>query len=162
VSWPSLLNFEFSLKNNDKANLYGINPAFALPCKGGEFYLIWRGRGYAACGAPRRKPSQSSASGFNLLPPLYLNLLCYAQTQPMRSAFHSALGLLPAETRPVAKRLFAARAGYMLVVSSFGWPLVVCGTLKVVCDFTLLKMFQSVKPPEEYVPSANNVKRENP
>jgi hypothetical protein len=43
----------------------------------------------------------------------------------------------------------------MLAVSSFGWPLVVCGACKIVYDLTLLTMFRSVKPPEE------NVKREN-
>jgi hypothetical protein len=41
--------------------------------------------------------------------------------------------------------LSPALAGYMLMVSAFGWPLVVCGGLKIVCDLTLLAMFRSVK-----------------
>ena len=60
--------------------------------------------------------------------------------------------------RSLASALSPALAGYMLTVSSFGWPLVVCGALKVVYDLTLLQMFRSVKPPEENVPS---VSREN-
>lgn len=51
--------------------------------------------------------------------------------------------------RSLAAALSPALAGYMLTVSSFGWPLVVCGALKVVYDLTLLRMFRSVKPPEE-------------
>lgn len=51
--------------------------------------------------------------------------------------------------RSLAAALSPALAGYMLTVSSFGWPLVVCGVLKIVYDLTLLRMFQSVKPPEE-------------
>lgn len=51
--------------------------------------------------------------------------------------------------RSLASALSPALAGYMLTVSSFGWPLVVCGVLKVVYDLTLLAMFRSVKPPEE-------------
>jgi MFS family permease len=60
--------------------------------------------------------------------------------------------------RSVASALSPALAGYMLAVSSFGWPLVVCGALKVIYDLTLLKMFQSVKPPEENVTSATREK----
>jgi MFS family permease len=60
--------------------------------------------------------------------------------------------------RSLAAALSPALAGYMLTVSSFGWPLVVCGTLKIVYDLTLLKMFQSVKPPEEII---TGKKREN-
>jgi MFS family permease len=60
--------------------------------------------------------------------------------------------------RSLASALSPALAGYMLAVSSFGWPLVVCGGLKIAYDLTLLKMFQSVKPLEENVPS---VTREN-
>jgi MFS family permease len=51
--------------------------------------------------------------------------------------------------RSLASALSPALAGYMLTISSFGWPLVVCGMLKVVYDLTLLAMFRSVKPPEE-------------
>jgi len=51
--------------------------------------------------------------------------------------------------RSLASALSPALAGYMLAVSSFGWPLVVCGALKVVYDLTLLHMFHGIKPPEE-------------
>jgi len=40
-------------------------------------------------------------------------------------------------------------AGYLLGVSSFGWPLVIAGGLKIVYDLLLLRMFRSVRPPEE-------------
>ena len=68
--------------------------------------------------------------------------------------------------RSLASALSPALAGYMLTVSSFGWPLVVCGALKVVYDLTLLHMFQGIKPPEENVTSAGHItsqvnKREN-
>ena len=56
--------------------------------------------------------------------------------------------------RSLAAALSPALAGYMLTVSGFGWPLVVCGALKIVYDLALLKMFQAVRPPEE--------KRESP
>jgi len=42
-----------------------------------------------------------------------------------------------------------AFAGYLLTLSTFGWPLVICGVLKIVYDLTLLGMFRKVKPPEE-------------
>jgi predicted MFS family arabinose efflux permease len=58
--------------------------------------------------------------------------------------------------RSLASALSPALAGYMLTVSSFGWPLVVCGALKIVYDLTLLRMFRSVKPPEESLPRENN------
>ncbi len=57
--------------------------------------------------------------------------------------------------RSLAAALSPALAGYMLTVSSFGWPLVVCGVLKIVYDLTLLRMFQSVKPPEESTDKGN-------
>jgi len=60
--------------------------------------------------------------------------------------------------RSLAAALSPALAGYMLTISSFGWPLVVSGLLKSVYDLMLLRMFQSVKPPEE---SAINTPREN-
>lgn len=60
--------------------------------------------------------------------------------------------------RSLASALSPALAGYMLTLSSFGWPLVVCGVLKVVYDLTLLKMFRSVKPPEESVQEGSTIK----
>jgi len=40
-------------------------------------------------------------------------------------------------------------AGLLLSVSTFGWPLVICGALKATYDILLLVMFRAVRPPEE-------------
>lgn len=40
-------------------------------------------------------------------------------------------------------------AGYLLSISPFGWPLVIAGGLKIIYDMLLLRMFRTVKPPEE-------------
>src|SRR5690606_537815 len=40
-------------------------------------------------------------------------------------------------------------AGYLLSLSTFGWPLLIAGVLKGVYDLLLLAMFSRVKPPEE-------------
>jgi hypothetical protein len=40
-------------------------------------------------------------------------------------------------------------AGYLLTVSSFGWPLVAAGCVKIAYDLMLLATFHHVKPPEE-------------
>ena len=61
--------------------------------------------------------------------------------------------------RSLAAALSPALAGYMLTISSFGWPLVVSGLLKIVYDLTLLQMFNSVRPSEE---SADIKPREAP
>ena len=77
---------------------------------------------------------------------------------PVRSSY--VMAVVSPEERPAAAsvtvvpRSFAAAispafAGYLLTLSSFGWPLVICGTLKIVYDLTLLGMFRGIKPPEE-------------
>ena len=40
-------------------------------------------------------------------------------------------------------------SGYLLTISSFGWPLVIAGVIKGVYDILLLIKFQKVRPPEE-------------
>jgi MFS family permease len=40
-------------------------------------------------------------------------------------------------------------SGYLLTLSSFGWPLVIGGVVKGVYDILLLLKFQKVRPPEE-------------
>src|SRR6201993_4640254 len=40
-------------------------------------------------------------------------------------------------------------SGYLLTLSSFGWPLVIAGVIKGVYDILLLIKFQKVRPPEE-------------
>jgi MFS family permease len=45
-------------------------------------------------------------------------------------------------------------AGVMLGASSFGWPLVAAGGLKIAYDLALLATFRKVRPPEESAASA--------
>ena len=40
-------------------------------------------------------------------------------------------------------------SGYLLTLSSFGWPLLIGGVIKGVFDILLLVEFQTVRPPEE-------------
>lgn len=77
---------------------------------------------------------------------------------PVRSSYVMAV-VTPEERAAAASitavpRSFAAAvspsfAGYLLSLSAFGWPLVICGALKIVYDLLLLGMFRAVKPPEE-------------
>ena len=60
-----------------------------------------------------------------------------------------AAASVTAVPRSLASAISPAFAGALLTISSFGWPLVICGALKIVYDLTLLKMFSAVKPPEE-------------
>jgi len=77
---------------------------------------------------------------------------------PVRSSY--VMAVVSPDERPAAAsvtavpRSFAAAispsfAGYLLTLSPFGWPLVICGALKIVYDLLLLGMFRAVKPPEE-------------
>ncbi|MBI4195644.1 MAG: MFS transporter [Betaproteobacteria bacterium] len=61
----------------------------------------------------------------------------------------SAAASITAVPRSLAAAVSPALAGYLLGLSSFGWPLLVCGALKIVYDLALLKMFSHLKPPEE-------------
>ena len=67
----------------------------------------------------------------------------------MSSMLRPAAASVTAVPRSLASALSPSIAGALLVASPFGWPLVICGTLKIVYDLTLLRMFRSVKPPEE-------------
>jgi MFS family permease len=60
-----------------------------------------------------------------------------------------AAASVTAVPRSLASALSPSLAGALLTLSAFGWPLVICGALKIVYDLTLLKMFSAVKPPEE-------------
>ncbi len=44
------------------------------------------------------------------------------------------------------------RADYLLGLSSFGWPLLAAGALKIVYDLLPLVTFRAVRPPEEAAP----------
>ena len=63
---------------------------------------------------------------------------------------------LAAASITAAPRSFAGAAspvlaGYLLGLSSFGWPLVIGGSLNNLYDLLLLFMFRKVRPPEEQV-----------
>jgi len=60
-----------------------------------------------------------------------------------------AAASVTAVPRSLASALSPSIAGALLAASSFGWPLVICGALKIVYDLALLRMFRGVKPPEE-------------
>jgi MFS family permease len=77
---------------------------------------------------------------------------------PTRSSYVMAV-VSPAE-RPAAASITSVprslasaaspfMAGYLLSVSSFGWPLFAAGVVKIIYDLLLLVMFRKVKPPEE-------------
>lgn len=77
---------------------------------------------------------------------------------PVRSSYvmavvapeeRAAAASVTAVPRSFAAAISPAFAGYLLSLSSFGWPLVICGALKIVYDLLLLGMFSAVKPPEE-------------
>jgi len=56
---------------------------------------------------------------------------------------------ITAVPRSLAAAVSPSFAGYLLALSSFGWPLVICGGLKITYDLLLLGMFRAVKPPQE-------------
>jgi MFS family permease len=77
---------------------------------------------------------------------------------PTRGSY--VMAVVPPAERPAAAsvtsvpRSLATAAspllsGYLLGLSSFGWPLVIAGVLKGIYDLLLLAMFARVKPPEE-------------
>jgi MFS family permease len=66
-------------------------------------------------------------------------------TPPERAAAAS----VTAVPRSLASALAPLVAGKLLAASSFGWPLVAAGGLKIVYDLLLLVMFRAVRPPEE-------------
>jgi MFS family permease len=51
--------------------------------------------------------------------------------------------------RSLASSAGPVLAGAMLSRSTFGWPLIVAGSLKICYDLTLLRAFGSIRPPEE-------------
>ena len=61
----------------------------------------------------------------------------------------AAAASVTAVPRSLASAVSPMLAGYMLSASTFGWPLVVAGSLKIAYDLLLLAMFGKVSPPEE-------------
>ena len=51
--------------------------------------------------------------------------------------------------RSLASAVSPLIAGYLLGLSSFGWPLLIAGGLKIAYDLLLLATFRTVRPPEE-------------
>jgi MFS family permease len=66
-------------------------------------------------------------------------------TPPERPAAAS----LTAVPRSFASALSPLLAGYLMTLSSFGWPLIIGGTLKGAYDLLLLAKFRKLRPPEE-------------
>ncbi len=60
-----------------------------------------------------------------------------------------AAASVTAVPRSLATAISPMLAGYLLSLSSFGWPLVIGGGLKIIYDLALLRKFAKVKPPEE-------------
>ena len=68
-------------------------------------------------------------------------------TPPERAAAAS----LTTVPRSLASAVGPIIAGTLISLSSFGWPLLIGGTLKIVYDLALLAMFRHVRPPEESI-----------
>jgi len=60
-----------------------------------------------------------------------------------------AAASVTAVPRTLTAAISPALAGYLLTLSSFGWPLIFCGVFKIAYDLALLRMFGKIKPPEE-------------
>jgi MFS family permease len=61
----------------------------------------------------------------------------------------AAAASVTAVPRSLAAAASPVAAGYLLALSSFGWPLVAAGVLKAVYDLLLLVTFRHRRPPEE-------------
>jgi MFS family permease len=60
-----------------------------------------------------------------------------------------AAASLTSVPRSLASALSPVIAGFLITISSFGWPLLIGGMLKIAYDLTLLAMFRHIQPPEE-------------
>lgn len=60
-----------------------------------------------------------------------------------------AAASITAVPRSLASAMSPLLAGYLLSLSTFGWPLIIGGALKAVYDILLLFRFRHVRPPEE-------------
>ncbi len=89
---------------------------------------------------------------------LILRSLLSQMDVPTRSSY--VMAVVEPEERPAAASVTAAPrslasalapllSGWLLSMSTFGWPLVAAGLLKIAYDLMLLKGFTKVKPPEE-------------
>ncbi|HEX5166190.1 MAG TPA: MFS transporter, partial [Thermomicrobiales bacterium] len=89
---------------------------------------------------------------------LLLRSLLSQMDVPTRNSYVMAV-VTPAE-RPAAASVTAVPrslatatspliSGWLLGLTTFGWPLIIGGGLKIAYDLLLLRMFRSVRPPEE-------------
>ena len=74
------------------------------------------------------------------------NSYVMAVVSPAERAAAAGITSVP---RSLVSSISPAIAGYLLTLTSFGWPLVISGSLKILYDLALLAMFRKVKPPEE-------------
>ncbi len=61
----------------------------------------------------------------------------------------AAAASVTAVPRSLASAVSPLFAGYLLGVSTFGWPMVIAGVLKITYDLLLFGMFRNRRPPEE-------------
>ena len=69
-----------------------------------------------------------------------------AIVQPAERPAAASITTVPRSLASAASPLLS---GYLLGLSSFGWPLVIAGALKIAYDVALLALFGNVRPPEE-------------
>ncbi|MER8961692.1 MULTISPECIES: MFS transporter [unclassified Mesorhizobium] len=69
----------------------------------------------------------------------------------------AAAASITAVPRSLAAAASPVLAGALLAVSSFGWPLIIAGGLKIIYDLLLLATFRSVRPPEEHGGGRNDM-----
>jgi len=74
------------------------------------------------------------------------NSYVMAVVSPRERAAAASVTSVP---RSLASAASPMIAGYLLGLSSFGWPLIAAGGLKIVYDLALLATFRTVRPPEE-------------
>ena len=97
----------------------------------------------------------------NLIVALVLLLIRSALSQmdvPTRTSYvmsvvtpeeQAAAASFTAAPRTLASSISPTFAGFLLASSFVGWPLVICGVLKITYDLALLYSFRHIKPPEE-------------
>jgi hypothetical protein len=67
-------------------------------------------------------------------------------------AERTAAASVTAVPRSLASSISPTFAGVLLALPFAGWPLVLCGGLKILYDVMLLYAFRHIKPPEEQEP----------
>jgi MFS family permease len=94
----------------------------------------------------------------NVIALLFVRAALSQMDVPTRSSY--VMAIVPPAERPAAASVTSVPrslasavspflAGSLLGASSFGWPLVIAGALKIVYDLLLLARFRTVRPPEE-------------